>query len=128
MFFPLLFLLWALPVPELRAESDSSDELDPVVVTATRNETREKQIANTVTVITAEEIKARRINAVADILRVVPGLDVVSTGGTGQQTSVFTRGADSNQTLVLIDNIRMNDPGDPGNAFDFANLQVDDIE
>lgn len=110
------------------AESDSTDELDPIVVTATRSETHEKQIANTVTVITAEEIRARRVNAVADILRVVPGLDVMSTGGTGQQTSVFTRGADSNQTLVLIDNIRMNDPGDPGNAFDFANLQVDDIE
>lgn len=110
------------------AESDSVDDLDPVVITATRSDVKESKLANTVTVITAEEIKARRVNFVSDILRVVPGLDVVSTGGTGQQTSVFMRGADSNQTLVLIDNIRMNDPADPSNAFDFANLQVDDIE
>lgn len=110
------------------AESDSVDVLDPVVITATRNKIKESDLANTVTVITAEEIKARRVNAVADILRVVPGLDVMSAGGTGQQTSVFTRGANSNQTLVLIDNIQMNDPGNPNNSFDFANLQVDDIE
>ena len=121
------FVLSQLPFSAL-AESDSTDTLDPVVVTATRTNAREDQIANTVTVITAEEIKARRINFVADILRVVPGLDVISNGGTGQQTSVFTRGSNSNQTLVLIDNIRMNDPGSPNNSFDFANLQVDDIE
>ena len=110
------------------AESDSTDTLDPVVVTATREETRESQIANTMTVITGEEIKTRRINTVAEILRVVPGLDVLSSGGPGQHTSVFTRGANSNQTLVMIDNIMMNDPSDPSGAFDFANLQVDNIE
>lgn len=110
------------------AESDSTDTLDPVVITATREETKESQVASTTTVITAEEIKARRINSVAEILRVVPGLDVLSSGGPGHMTSVFTRGANSNQTLVLIDNIMMNDPGSADGAFDFANLQVDNIE
>lgn len=128
---PLLLLI-LLPslilASNARAESDSIDVLDPVVVTATRDGTKETKIANTMTVITADEIKSRRLNSVSDVLRVVPGLDVVSAGGTGQQTSVFTRGANSNQTLVLIDNIQMNDPADPSNAFDFANLQVDDIE
>ena len=127
-YFLLLSLVLISWQPEVKAESDSVDVLDPVVVTATREGTRETKVANTTTVITSDEIKARRLNTVADVLRVVPGLDVVSSGGTGQQTSVFTRGANSNQTLVLIDNIQMNDPGDPSNAFDFANLQVDDIE
>ncbi|QFY41231.1 TonB-dependent receptor [Candidatus Methylospira mobilis] len=120
-------VLTAMPLPTF-AESDSSDALDPVVITATRSETRESSIANTITVITAEEIKARRLNAVVDVLRVVPGLDVMSYGGTGTQTSVFTRGANASQTLVLIDNIQMNDPGSADGAFDFANLQVDNIE
>ena len=115
-------------IQDVHAESDSTDTLDPVVVTATRAETKESLIANTMTVITADEIKARRINTVAEILRVVPGLDVLSSGGPGQQTSVFTRGANSNQTLVLIDNIMMNDPSSPSGGFDFANLQVDNIE
>ena len=84
----------------LHAESDSQNSLDPVVVTATRSTVKESALGNTVTVITAEEIKARRLNSVSDVLRVVPGLDVVSTGGPGQQVSVFTRGANSNQTLV----------------------------
>jgi vitamin B12 transporter len=38
------------------------------------------------------------------------------------------RGAESNHTLVLIDGIEMNDPSSPGGAFDFADLQVDNIE
>ena len=124
----LIFSLSVLIPLIAHAESDSTDTLDPVVITATRSDVKESNLANTVTVISAEEIKARRVNAVADILRVVPGLDVMSAGGTGQQTSVFTRGSNSNQTLVLIDNIRMNDPSNPNNSFDFANLQVDDIE
>lgn len=124
----VLFCISSLLPFWVLAESDSTDTLDPVVITATRTNVKEDHIANTVTVITAEEIKARRINFVAEILRTVPGLDVISGGGTGQQTSVFTRGSNSNQTLVLIDNIRMNDPGNPNNSFDFANLQVDDIE
>lgn len=117
----------AIPLSVL-AESDSTDNIDPVVITATRSEARESTIANTVTVITAEEIRARHLNAVADVLRVVPGLDVASYGGPGAQTSIFTRGANSNQTLVLIDNIQMNDPSSSNNSFDFANLQVDNIE
>ena len=122
-----LALIGLLP-PALYAESDSQNSLDPVVVTATRSTVKESALGNTMTVITAEEIKARRLNSVSDVLRVVPGLDVVSAGGTGQQVSVFTRGANSNQTLVLIDNIQMNDPSNPNNSFDFANLQVDNIE
>ncbi len=73
-FISSLLPFWVL------AESDSTDTLDPVVITATRTNVKEDQIANTVTVITAEEIKARRINFVADILRTVPGLDVISGG------------------------------------------------
>lgn len=81
----LLFTL-SVFVPLLaQAESDSTDTLDPVVITATRSDVRESNLANTVTVITAAEIKARRINAVADILRVVPGLDVMSSGGQGSK-------------------------------------------
>ena len=122
------FISVSLITTSALAESDSTDTLDPVVVTATRSETKESDTGNTVTVITADEIKSRRINSVAEILKVVPGVDVISEGGPGQHTSVFTRGANSNQTLVLIDNIVMNDPGSVNGAFDFANLQIDNIE
>jgi vitamin B12 transporter len=65
---------------------------------------------------------------VADVLRTVPGVDVLRSGGPGQPTSVFMRGANANHTLVLVDGVEMNDPASPNAAFDFANLQTDNIE
>jgi vitamin B12 transporter len=65
---------------------------------------------------------------VADVLRGTPGLDVERSGGPGQITSVFMRGADSDHTLVLIDGIEANDPSSPSRAFDFSTLTTDDIQ
>ena len=110
------------------ADSDSPEVFDPVVVTATRSETPESHQGDTTTVITAEEIASRGLNSVVEVLRVVPGLDVVQSGGAGQQATVFMRGAASGQTLVMIDYTEMNDPSNPTGGFDFANLQVDNIE
>lgn len=102
--------------------------LPELVVTATRVETPAEQIGSSVTVITAEEIEKSQKQSVAEILRTVPGLDVVRSGGPGQSVSIFTRGTESNHTLVLIDGIEAVDPSVPGNQFDFSALQVDDIE
>ena len=116
---------------QLHAQETTSDnalELPNVVVTATRTETPENEIGSAMTVITAKDIADKNINNVADALRTVPGLDVVRSGGAGQQTSVFMRGANSNHTLVLVDGVEMNDPSSPTGAFDFAFLQTDNIE
>jgi vitamin B12 transporter len=102
--------------------------LPGMVVTATRGATPAEQVGSSVTVITAEQIEKSQKTSVADLLRTVPGLDVVRAGSTGQQVSVFTRGSNSNHTLVLIDGIEATDPSNPTNQFDFAGLQVDDIE
>ncbi len=109
-------------------DDNQAQQLGKVVVTATRTETPENQIGSAVTVITGEEIAAKRLTSVADALRTVPGLDVIRAGGQGQQTSVFMRGANSNHTLVMIDGVEMNDPSSPTGGFDFAFLQTDNIE
>lgn len=123
-----LAALAALPALAAGAEEGQPQALDPVVVTATRTETPESQVANAITVISAEEIEARQFNDVADILRTVPGLDVVRAGGMGQQASVFLRGANANHTLMLVDGVEMNDPANPNGSFDFGLLQTDNIE
>jgi vitamin B12 transporter len=102
--------------------------LEPVVVTATKLNTPTREVASSITVITAEEIEEKQQNTVLEALREVPAVDVVQSGGPGQQTSVFIRGANSEHTLVLIDGIEINDPSSPNRAFDFANLTTDNIE
>lgn len=103
-------------------------ELEEVVVTATKIPTAEKELGSSVTVITEEEIKAKGYSTVKEVLKGTVGLDVVSTGGPGSQTSVFLRGANSYHTLVLIDGMEVGDPSQAQRQFNFANLTVDNIE
>ncbi|MBM4033194.1 MAG: TonB-dependent receptor [Planctomycetes bacterium] len=109
---------------------DKTKEEEPqeVVVTATRIETPYEQVGSSVTVISRQEIERRRQTMVAELLRAVPGLDVVRTGTKGGETAVFIRGAKSDHTLVLIDGVEMNDPMSPGRSFDWAHLTTDNVE
>lgn len=102
--------------------------LDEITVTANRIETIYKHTASSITVITAEEIESKNQFLILDILKSVPSLDVTQLGGPGSQTSIFMRGANSNQVLVLIDGVEANDPISPGRAFDFASLTTDNVE
>ena len=102
--------------------------LETMVITANRTETKEKEVGSSLTVISADEIKKRQVLTVAEALRLVPGIDVINSGGLGRLTNVYTRGAGAGQTLVLVDMVEMNDPSDPTGAFDFSNLMADNIE
>ncbi len=105
-----------------------NNELQEIIVSANKYETSLLNTANSVTVITADEIKSSQSNSVVDLLKKVSGLSVVEQGGPGKLTSVFMRGANSNFILVMIDNVEINDPSSANNAFDFSSLQVNDID
>jgi vitamin B12 transporter len=102
--------------------------LPPVVVSATRVPTPESEVASSVTVITSQDIESKQQRTVPDLLRDVPGLNVVQTGGPGGVTSVFMRGTNSNHTKVLIDGVDASDPTSADGSFDFAHLLTSDIE
>ncbi|MCH8027371.1 MAG: TonB-dependent receptor, partial [candidate division Zixibacteria bacterium] len=100
---------------------------DSIVVTANRTATPLRQIGSSVTVITRAEIENSQAVMITDILRNVPGLDVVQSGGAGTLTSLFLRGANAHHTLVLLDGISLNDPSSPNNAADLSNLRTENI-
>ena len=85
-------------------------------------------MGSSITVITSRQLEETQKFTVLDALRTVPGLDVVQTGGPGGQTSVFIRGAKSEDALILLDGVEMNDPSTPGRSFDFAQLTTANIE
>jgi vitamin B12 transporter len=112
--------------PAAPPEPASTNRLAEVVVTGTRVPTAVETTPTSVSVITHDQIAAQQATTVADVLRSQSGVEVARTGQPGQQTSVFMRGANYDNTLVLIDGIRVNSGFN--NAFDFANLPVDNIE
>jgi vitamin B12 transporter len=102
--------------------------LQTIVVTATRIPTPVADVASSITVVTAADIEARQERTFADVLKDIPGLNVVQTGGPGGVTSVFMRGTNSNHTKVFIDGIDVSDPSNATGAFDFGQLTTQDIE
>jgi vitamin B12 transporter len=117
-----------IPFRASTANANEQPELQTIVVTATRIPTPELEIASSVTVVTAEEIAARQIRTLPDLLKEIPGLNVVQSGGPGGQTSVFMRGTNANHTKVLIDGIDVGDPSSSNASFDFGQLLTQDIQ
>ncbi len=113
----------AQPIPQPLPQDAES-----LVVTATGVPTPAEQIAAGVTVIDRATIQLRGYTDLVQALSTVPGLRVAQSGGPGSQASVFIRGTDSNHVLVLRDGIPINDPGDPGGAFNFGDDSLNDIE
>ena len=110
-----------------RRYAHRSQHIEYVTVTATRVATPVSQVASSVTVITAADIDARQQRSLPDVLRSVPGLDIVQTGGAGGQTSLFMRGTNSNHTKVLLDGIDIADPSTPNGVADISKLLAGDI-
>jgi vitamin B12 transporter len=113
---------------ELGSEFNPLHLSDTIVVTANRLATPTSRVGSSVTVITADQIARSQATMVSEILRAVPGVSIVQSGGLGQQTSIFMRGANSEHVLVMIDGVEINDPSSPNNAANLANLPVDNIE
>ncbi|MGB8600797.1 MAG: TonB-dependent receptor [Rhizomicrobium sp.] len=106
----------------------SAQEVETVVVSATRTTQPLAKTGTTVTVIDATDLDARQSVSLTDALSDVPGLSVNRTGGAGQTTTVYLRGADSGQTLTLIDGIRLNDPSDVSGSANYGDLFVNNID
>lgn len=97
-----------------------------IVVTATRTATRLDETTAAVTVVDGEEIEQQQAESVVEVLREVPGVDVVQNGSRGTSTELFIRGADADQTLVMIDGVEVNSV--TIGAFDFGALTTDNVE
>jgi vitamin B12 transporter len=126
MFFLVLFLSILIHSFAGAAESDEVQKLPPFVVISTRLETPEENVANSVTVIDDKKIQSRQAETVLEMLRDVPGVDVVQAGSRGNATSVFIRGAESDQVLVLVDGVEVNST--TLGSFDFAHLTTENVE
>ena len=108
------------------AEPPAEDTLPPLVTISTRVATPEANVANAVTVVDEKKIESRRAETVLEMLREVPGVDVVQSGSRGNAASIFIRGANADQTLVLVDGVEVNSP--TLGEFDFAHLTTENVE
>ena len=110
------------------SQTISDTDAPEVVVTATRAAQPLSEIGQAVTVIDRAEIDRRQTTVVSDLLATTPGVTVTRNGTVGALTNVRIRGAESDQTLVVIDGVRVNDPSSTGGGFNFGNLLSSSVE
>lgn len=109
----------------LRPPSGDTAVLRPVVVTATRDSVTQVAPTAATTVISGEQLRAQGIISVTQALSFISSMTTVQAGSFGATTSLFTRGGQSNYTLLMIDGSPVNDPG---GFLDLANLTTDDVD
>ena len=110
---PLAAALVALPTVAVRATAPTPAEsvpLDEMVVIATRTPAPLSALGSSVDFITGAELGRRQINTLRGALGDAAGLPLFAGGAPGAAASLFLRGANSNQTLFLVDGLRLNDP------------------
>lgn len=63
-----------------------------------------------VSVITAKQISQLPVTTIDELLRYIPGIEVQSRNAFGAQSDISMRGSTYQQTIVVIDGMRMNTP------------------
>ncbi|MBN1531709.1 MAG: TonB-dependent receptor [Spirochaetes bacterium] len=115
-----------ITAPEKSHEDRNKDAT--IVVSATKTEIDERETGASITVISEKEMRDRVNNTLADVIRSVPGVSVSSQSRFGGITSTFIRGAKSENTVVLVDGVRINDPTSPSRGANIGMLLTDNVE
>lgn len=100
-------LFLPLPVAAASAENPHLAALDPIVVTATIGPRTAGESLSSVTTLDKKTIREQQPAEFSDLLRSQPGINVISNGSFGKNTSVYTRGTGSESTIFLVDGIRL---------------------
>jgi len=115
------------PKPDAAAsDAANADENGTVIVTATRTPTEIDKVAASITVLDKAAIDRSQDLTVGDLILRTPGVSLSRNGGYGTATQLRIRGAETDQTVVVIDGVKLNDPSSAGGGYNFANLLVGD--
>jgi len=89
--------------------ASASNPMNPILVTATRTPTKSSDVLADNVYISSEEISQAGQTSLVELLQRQKGVTISSYGTGGSNASVFLRGTTNNQTLVLIDGVRVDD-------------------
>jgi vitamin B12 transporter len=127
-----LLAFWLLsPNPTNAQQQDSLSvrTLDELTITGTRTEQPIIEVPRSVSVISRDVLEKSVYNSVADVLSAEAGIYIVGTTQTpGTNQSIFMRGANSNQVVVMVDGMKVSDPSSPNGAIDFSEISLTDVE
>ena len=83
------------------------ENLDSVVVTATRTAASPNKLLASTSVVTRADIERFNFQTLEQALTALPGVVIANSGGLGKQTSIFLRGTESNHTQILLNGVKL---------------------
>lgn len=128
-----LLCLLVLPASALLGQADSARRADstraarlaPVIVSASRQPTRQDRLGVSASVLTAADFKVEPVLSIADVVSRLPGVYMDANAGPGGPTNIRLRGADESFTKVLVDGVEVNVSGGP---FRFQGITAGNID
>ncbi len=114
---------------QLFAQTDSTNVLDEVVISANKYPKKQSQTGKVITVINQQMIEQMGGRSISEVLNTVAGTNINGANnnlGTNQGVSI--RGSAFGNVLILIDGIPVNDPSLISNYFDLNFIQLDQVE
>jgi vitamin B12 transporter len=115
----------------LWAQQDSTrpGSMDEVIITANKTLQKQVQTGKVITVINQEQIVRSGSKSVAQLLQETAGITANGAlNNAGTNISLYTRGASSGRTLILLDGVPMYDPSQINNEFDLNLIALNDVE
>ncbi|MCD9480248.1 TonB-dependent vitamin B12 receptor [Photobacterium phosphoreum] len=97
----------SLCLPSFASFAADTTSDDVMVVMANRFEQPITSVLAPFNVVTRQDIDKVQAKTLTEVLSLLPGVQITQNGGRGQSSSIFVRGANSDQVLVLVDGIRM---------------------
>lgn len=111
------------------ATQHASLSLDEINVTAARTPVSTKTATGDITIIERDEIERLSGSGLVDLLKLQPGIQILTNGGMGNTASVYMRGTNADQLVVLVDGMRINSATTGTTAFENLPLStIDRIE
>lgn len=107
-YFLLSFFISSLMV-NAQENTQKTDTLDEVIISSTRIDLPFSKNSRTIQLITAEDMKKAGVSNVADALQQIAGIDIRRRGTNGTQADLYIRGGSFDQTLLLVDGIKVDD-------------------
>ena len=96
-------------VAQQAKDSVATKQLNEVIVSSTRIDLPLQETARTIQIIGKAAIRQSGVTTVADLLQQVAGIDIRRRGIAGMQADLYIRGGSFDQTLLLIDGVKLDD-------------------
>jgi len=131
-YFLALYILVSIIAKAQNQDNKQQDtiveqQLKEVIITSSRIDLPFSENSRTITIISSEDIKQSASTNVADLLQQFAGVDIRRRGTAGMQADLYLRGGSFDQTLLLIDGIKVEDAQTGHHTMNMA-LPVEVIE